>query len=189
MAAVTPEEEVVPAPQAAALLPHGPAQSRAQTAAMACAISVAAGIIHAVAMVDHFGHSRLYGAFFLFVTYFQVLWAIWVYRRPGDRRLLLSGAIVSIAICAVWLVSRTTGIPFGPEAWKPERIGAMDIVATLDQLVLASLATTILARDGQLTGGVARRLTWLAGAPAVRLGFMLCSASLFSILLGSHHHH
>ena len=163
---------------------EGTPRERSQTIATACAISAAAGVIHAVAMVDHFDHHWLYGVFFLVVTYFQVLWAVWVYRHPGDRRALTAGTIASVSIIAVWVVSRTVGTPVGPDAGNPESIGAMDVVATLDQLVLAGLLVTILKPAGQL----ARRMAWISGAPAVRLGVMLCSASLFATLLGSHSH-
>jgi len=165
-------------------LQEGTPQERSQTIVTACAISIAAGFIHAVAMVDHFDHHWLYGVFFLVVTYFQVLWALWVYRHPGDHRALTAGAIVSLAIVAVWLVSRTVGTPVGPDAGDPESVGAMDVVATLDQLVLAGLIVTILKPTGQVT----RRMAWISGAPSVRLGVMLCSASLFAMLLGSHAH-
>lgn len=164
--------------------PQSAPQGNSQTIVAACAISAAAGVIHAVAMVDHFDHYWAYGVFFLLVTYFQVLWAVWVYRHSGDRRALTAGAIVSIAISAVWLVSRTVGVPIGPEAGDPERIGAMDVVATVDQLVLAGLLVTLLTPAGWF----GRRLAWISGATAVRMGVMLCSASLFAMLLGSHAH-
>lgn len=169
-------------------LPSGPAADsspqHSQTILVACAISAAAGAVHALAMVDHFGHYWLYGVFFLVVTYFQILWAIRIYRRPDDRRALAAGAIASIAISIVWLVSRTTGIPLGPDAGKPEKIGALDLVATVDQLVLVGLIASILTPDGWL----GRRMTRMAEATTVRLGVMLCSASLFAMLLGGHKH-
>jgi len=183
MAAVV-QEQAPRRPQGAPRSQQDNPRARSQTVVVACAISAAAGVIHAVAMVDHFDHHWLYGVFFLAVTYFQVLWAIWIYRHPGDRRVLAIGAIVSVAIVAVWLVSRTIGIPFGPDAGDPESIGAMDAVATLDQLALAGLVLTILKPYGRF----GRRMTGITGATAVRLAVMLCSASLFAMLLGSHTH-
>jgi len=184
MVAVMPEE-VVSLPQAPTLPQKGPVQSRSsQTVLIACAISVAAGVIHAVAMVDHFDHYWLFGLFFLVVTYFQVLWAIWVHRHPQDKRALKAGAIGSLAIIAVWLTSRTVGVPVGPGAGDPEPFGAMDLVAALDQLVLAALIVVLVKPDGRF----GRRVAWIAGAPAMRMGIMLCSASVFSLLVGSHSH-
>ena len=57
--------------------------------------------------------------------------------RPS-RRLLLAGAIGNLAIASVWLVSRTVGLPLGPEAWEPEAIHVADIVATLDEVASAA---------------------------------------------------
>lgn len=66
--------------------------------------------------------------------------ASWVYRRPDDRRALLAGAIGSLAIVAVWLATRTAGIPMGPDSGRPGSIGAMD---------------TLGRRVGRLAGGIA----------------------------------
>ncbi|MGH2920023.1 MAG: hypothetical protein ACRDLS_15690 [Solirubrobacteraceae bacterium] len=158
--------------------------ARSQVLVTAAALALAAGVIHAVAMIDHVDHYWLYGVFFLAVTYAQVLWAIRVYRRPPGRRVLVAGAVGSLLIVAVWLVTRTVGVPVGPEAGDPEPAGAMDIMATLDQLVLAALVATVVAPEGWLGS----RLRWLAGGHAVRIAIMLCSASLFSLMLGSHSH-
>jgi hypothetical protein len=185
MAAGVQQQDAPRRPQDGPRPSQGTPQGRSQTIVAACAISAAAGVIHAVAMVDHFDHHWSYGVFFLLVTYFQVMWAVSVYRRPGDRRALTAGVIASIAISSVWLVSRTVGVPIGPEAGDPERVGAMDLVATLDQLVLAGLLVAILWPAAWL----GQRLAWISGATAVRLGVMLCSASLFATLLGSHAHH
>jgi hypothetical protein len=95
-------------------------------------LSLAAGAIHAIAMVDHFAHYWLYGVFFLAVTYGQVLWGVALLRgRVGDRGLAL-GAYANLAIVGVWLFSRTLGVPIGPQD-TPEPVGVMDVAATLDQ--------------------------------------------------------
>jgi len=148
------------------------------------ALAAAAGAIHAVAAVDHFDHYWLYGVFFVVLTYAQILWGIWVYRHPQDRRALVAGAVGSVAVSAVWFVSRTVGVPIGPDTWQPERIGAMDFMATLDQVVCAALVAVLVAPESRF----ATRLRWLAGGHVLRVGIMLCSASAFSLLLGSHDH-
>jgi hypothetical protein len=147
-------------------------------------LAVAAGIIHAVAMVDHVDHHWLYGAFFLVVTYGQVLWGIWIYRHAPTRPTLVAGAAANLAVVAVWLLSLTVGVPLGPDAWQAERSGAMDIMATLDELVIVGLVVAIVAPASRLGA----RLAWLTGGHAVRVGIMLCSASMFSLMLGSHAH-
>lgn len=157
---------------------------RSQALLTAATLSLAAGAIHVVAMVDHFDHYWLYGAFFLVVAYAQVLWAVWAYRHPRDRRALVAGAAGNMIVAAVWVMSRTIGLPIGREAWDPQAIGAMDLMATLDELALAALVAVLVAPGGWLWA----RAGWLREGHAVRVGIMLCSASLFALLLGSHSH-
>jgi hypothetical protein len=159
--------------------------ARSQAIVTVVGLSVAAGVIHAVAMVDHFSHWWAYGAFFLVITYAQILWGIWVYRHPGDRRYFVAAAVGNLLIVGVWVVSRTVGVPIGPDTWNPERVGAMDIMASLDQVVLAATIVAMIAPASR----AGARLGWLAGSQALRLAIMLCSASFFAILLGAHHHH
>jgi hypothetical protein len=147
-------------------------------------LSLAAGAIHAIAMVDHFSHWWLYGVFFLALTYGQVLWGIALLRKPATDRNLRIGAYANLAIVAVWLYSRTIGVPIGPQAGRPEAVGIMDVAATLDQLVLAAYVAVVVRPDLR----VARGLKTLLGVHRIRLGMMLSSASVFAALLGGHHH-
>lgn len=85
--------------------------------------------------------------FFLVVTPLQITWALLVAkRRVGDARLLAAGGLGNLAIAAVWLVSRTIGIPFGPEALQAEAAGVKDVLATTDELLLATLVAVVLLR-------------------------------------------
>ncbi|HEV7808402.1 MAG TPA: hypothetical protein VGO80_21525 [Solirubrobacteraceae bacterium] len=146
-------------------------------------LSIAAGLIHAIAMIDHFSHYWLFGVFFLVLTYGQVLWGIALLRGRATDRMLRLGAVANLAIVAIWLVSRTAGLPFGPQAGDPEPIGPMDVAATLDQLVLVAYVAVLRVpklRDGGLRA--------LIGRHRMRFGIMLCSASVFTALLGGHQH-
>jgi hypothetical protein len=161
------------------------AAALADAARIVAGLSLAAGAIHAIAMVDHFTHYWLYGVFFLVVTYGQVLWGVALLReRVGERGLAL-GAYANLAIVAVWLASRTIGVPIGPDAGSREAVGVMDVAATLDQLVLVAYVAAILRP--RLRG--ARGFRALLGRHRVRIGMMLGSASFFASLLGAHHHH
>jgi hypothetical protein len=151
---------------------------------MVAGLSIAAGLIHAIAMIDHFTHWWAYGVFFLVLTYGQVLWGIGLLRRPADDHALRIGAIANLAIVAVWVYSRTIGLPLGPDAGNPEAVGAMDVAATLDQLVLAAYVAAIVRP--QLRG--ARGFKTLIGRHRVRIGIALGSASVFAAMLGGHHH-
>ena len=147
-------------------------------------LSAAAGLIHAKALFDHATHYWLFGVFFGVLTYVQVLWAVQLYRRPDDRRLFGPIAVMSLGVIAIWLVSRTVGLPIGPWADRAEPIGAADFAATLDEVVIVVLIVSMLRPHGRL----AARMRWLDEANCVRVGSMLCALSLMALLLGSHSH-
>jgi hypothetical protein len=146
-------------------------------------LSIAAGAIHAIAMIDHFSHWWAYGVFFMVLTYGQVLWGIGLLRKPTTDRNLVLGAYANLAIVCVWLYSRTIGVPLGPQV-GPERVGTMDVAATLDQLFLAAYVAVIVRPDLRIRHG----LRTLLGVHRMRIGMMICSATVFAGLLGGHHH-
>jgi hypothetical protein len=172
-----PAERTVPAPDRPAAL--------ADAVKIVAWLSLAAGAIHAIAMVDHFSHWWLYGAFFLALTYGQVLWGVALLRKPVSDRNLMLGALANLAIVAVWLFSRTIGVPLGPDSGRPERVGVMDVAATVDQIVLAAYIAVVVRPDLR----AARALKGLVGVHRIRIGMMLCSASVFMALLGGGHSH
>jgi hypothetical protein len=53
-----------------------------------------------------------------------------------SRSLLIVGAIANAAIVAVWLWSRTAGLPIGPEAGEPDVAEFIDVVATVSEFLL-----------------------------------------------------
>lgn len=148
-------------------------------------VSVAAGLIHAKAMFDHATHYWLFGVFFGVLTYVQVLWGVQLYRRPHDWRLFELIAYMSLGTIAIWVISRTTGLPIGPWAGRAEPMGVADITASFDELAIVGLIFALL----RPTGRVAKRLRWLENKDnCLRVGSMLCSLSLMALLLGSHSH-
>jgi hypothetical protein len=98
-------------------------------------LSGAAAAIHFAVIGDHFDEYWAFGVFFLVVAWFQAAWAVLVVAYPS-RPLLLIGAIVNAAIVAVWLWSRTAGLPIGPEAGEPEAAQFIDVVATVAEFLL-----------------------------------------------------
>ncbi|MEJ7785793.1 MAG: hypothetical protein WKF96_13385 [Solirubrobacteraceae bacterium] len=147
-------------------------------------LSIAAGIIHAMAMIDHFSHYWLYGVFFLLLTYGQVLWGVALLRKRCTERMLRLGALANAAIIVLWIVSRAVGMPFGPDAGDAEAIGSMDVAVTLDQIALIAYIAVVLRP--RLRG--VRGLRALLGRQRIRLGMMLGSATVFTAMLGGHQH-
>jgi hypothetical protein len=74
-----------------------------------------------------------------------------VYRRPSAGW-LGAGIFVSVGVIAVWAVSRTAGLPLGPEAGSPEPVGFADVGATLDELALVILAAALLLGRARTPG-------------------------------------
>lgn len=142
----------------------------------AAGLSFAAALIHASVTADHFREYWLFGLLFVVVAVAQLGWAEGVRRHPADRRLLGLGAAGNLAVAGVWAVSRSVGLPFGPGAGLPEGIGLQDALATLDELVIAAIAVTLLTRAGE-KGGAA----WMRAC-----AWALAAASLLAALVGGH---
>jgi hypothetical protein len=105
---------------------------------IACGLSWGAALIHVSAAIGHVDESGLYVLFFALLAPIQLAWGFLAYRRQS-RRLLLAGAVLSLLVAGVWAMSRTTGLPVGPTPWHPEAVGAVDSIATADELTLALL--------------------------------------------------
>jgi hypothetical protein len=80
-----------------------------------------------------------------------------------DRGLYAAAIVVSVATIALWVGSRTIGLPIGPEVSQPEPVGRADLTATLLE-VATVLAAVALARAG---GAPAWRRSGRAGMLAV----------------------
>lgn len=111
--------------------PKAEVQTDSALAARCAAIaSVGAGLIHFAAMPAHFLDWWAAGLSFAVIAVFQLMWAYLAWSRP--RTLLLAAGIAANAgIAVVWVVSSTTGLPFGPHAGAPESVGSAGICALL----------------------------------------------------------
>jgi hypothetical protein len=112
--------------------------------------SAGAGAIHIAVIQAHFEEYWAFGVFFAGAAWLQILWAIWVVARPS-RVVALTGIGINGAITAVWVVSRTVGVPLGPEPGVVEEAEFVDIVATSLQVLV------ILGALGLLSRGAMRR--------------------------------
>ena len=99
----------------------------------ACGL-LAAAAVHAFVIPEHFREFVLYGVFFTALSAAQVVVAAIVTFRP-DRRTVRWVAIGSAWVVVLWLVSRTSGVPIGPEPWQPEAFTRLDIAATCAELL------------------------------------------------------
>jgi integral membrane sensor domain MASE1 len=151
---------------------------------LAGALSAVAGLIHVQATVDHAGEYWLFGVLFGVVALAQIGLAVALWRARVPDGVLVASAVVTLGVVAVWLVSRTVGLPIGPSAGTAERVGVSDTMAAFAELVFVALASAIVRPDGR----VGRHLAWLEGGNAVRLGVTLGSAGVLAALFGNHGH-
>jgi len=98
----------------------------------------AAGL-HIAVISEHFGEWPPAGWFFVGLSIVEVAAAVLVWSaRPQMTSLIIA---LSLGTVVLWAVSRTVGLPFGPEPWTAEEIGALDIAATLLEAVTAVVLT------------------------------------------------
>jgi hypothetical protein len=117
----------------AALL--GRARNGATTAV--ALFSAAAGFIHAMVTPDHFGEGFAVGLFMLAVTIGQMAVVVAALNRPS-RIVWAGAAVANTLVLAIWVVSRTTGLPIGPEPWTPEAVGLLDLACAAYEIAVVA---------------------------------------------------
>ncbi len=170
MAADVPLER---SPSRIVSLPHG--------APALAGLTATAGVIHLVATVEHVGADWELGVFFTLVGAAQLGVGWRIYRNAAGARLLKLAALGNLAVALLWVLSRTTGIPVGPDAGKVAAIGAGDTIATLLELAFAAIAGLVVWRGEQ-------RVAWLSSGIGIRLTVALLSLALTTAVLGGHEH-
>jgi hypothetical protein len=147
---------------------------------IACGLSWVTALIHAQAAIQHVAEYLLYAVFFVLLATAQVLWGIAVYRSPS-RRLLIAGAAMSLAVVALWIASRTIGLPIGPDPGSPEPVGAIDVVATTNEVLLAVLV--VLQLRHRNSGAMAR----IRGRVVIAVAMGLILLSSLALIPGHTH--
>ena len=92
-------------------------------------LSVVAATIHLLVVPEHLDEYVPFGVFFVVIGIAQAGWALLMGTIPG-RGLLATGLVGNAAIILIWAVTRTVGLPIGPEPWAPEPVGAWDVLST-----------------------------------------------------------
>jgi hypothetical protein len=109
--------------------------------------SLVAALIYLWVIPEHFEEWWGYGLFFLIVTIAQALYAVILLRWPGQG-LLLAGIAGNSAIILLYLLIRAVGIPFfGQGAWEIERVGLLDVGATVTEAMIVVALVALLWGD------------------------------------------
>ena len=140
------------------------------------ALSVGAAAIHFAVIFEHFDEYSLYGVFFLVLAWAQLVWpAVLVALSLAARRLaawLWLGIAGNAVVLVIYFSSRSIGLPIGPDTKTVEAWGGLDLVCSIEEILLIVIAAAILARPGLLARPVrfrsqARSLASLLAAPVV----------------------
>ncbi len=125
---------------------------------------------------EHFAEYVAFGVFFSVVAWLQAIWAVGVTVLPS-KRLLLVGLVGNALVILVWLTSRTTGLPIGPESGAPEPAAFVDVLSTILEVAIVVGTATLLLR-GRPTPSVRGLPVWLGLAGLVVVLAMLTTWSV-----------
>src|SRR6516162_7332704 len=144
-----------------------PATARPYLLGALASLSAAAAAIHFAVVFEHFKDYTLYGVFFLVLAWAQLIWPAVLLWRP-TRLWLWLGMTGNAAVLAVYIASRTVGLPFGPDLHHPEPVGALDVMSCVLEFALITGCAALMWRPSLVDwparrgGGVATAVSLLA---------------------------
>lgn len=151
----------------------------------AATASIGAAVIHLAVAPAHWREWLPSGVFFAGVAIFQLAWAVLAWSRP-DKWVLAAGIAANAGSAALWVASRTAGVPLGPHAGQPEAVDTAGICALLLQsYVLMGAGWAWMRGFEPQQVSLLSRAAVLAGANAVMAGAV--TLGLASSLHGGHH--
>ena len=150
---------------------------------LAAVAMLGAAVIHFAFAPDHLSEQTSHGVFFLVVGWAQLLGAAALaFSWRPLRAWLLGTAGVNAAVAALWLLTRTAGLP-GEEA---EPVGFPDALASGLEVV-AALAALAVAFDWLVDREVRRPALAVTGVPVVAM-VAVVTASVVPSMGGGHAH-
>jgi len=102
------------------------------------------GVLHATVIGRHFAEYQPFGLFFAALSVAQLFASFLLPQANG--RLLRVTAWCCVGVAALWVASRTTGLPVGPDPWHPEAAGLLDVVSTGLELLVADVCFVLAGR-------------------------------------------
>lgn len=110
-------------------------------------LSLAAGGVHLAMVPIHAQSSTTEAIGFAGVGWAQVILGIALMLRPS-REILGGAMLLNVAVIAMYVVSRTAGLPVTDPAWDPETVSGIDMMTTIFEAVIVAGAGLLLLRPG-----------------------------------------
>src|SRR5262249_41849875 len=137
----------------------------------AAMLTLGAAAIHLSVAPDHLQEFLPFGILFVVVGVLQLAPVALLLMLPG-RRLFAAAMAVPAACLVVWGVSRTVGLPVGPNPGQPQALGLADALTSIFEL-LSLLLFLVLLRSSPPRS---MRRWWLVGT--VPIGVLLTIATV-----------
>ena len=150
--------------------------------------SLGAAVLHAAFAPGHFDADWAHGLFFASVAWGQLLLAIGLVAI--QRRWVYALGLLNVVVIITWIVSRTSGLPFGPSSGVTEEVGTPDLVATgLEAVVVLGCAGLLFRLRRGRPVQVETGTRWLLGAAVFGAALVAASstAALTPRFAGGHH--
>lgn len=128
---------------------------------LAGSLSVTAGLFHVMVMPEHFQEWWGYGLFFFVCAIAQTIYGValltraWGINATGvfayvsensTRAFYLAGIAGNLALVILYGITRTTGIPLGPNAGEIEPFSSISVVSKVLELALVACLMLLLAQ-------------------------------------------
>ena len=139
---------------------------------LAAGLSLTAGLIHLFVSVEHFAEWWGYGLFLVWAGLAQIAYALTIFVLPlmsdtadthgnGPRTTMrvvyLIGAGGNAAVIALYIITRTVGIPFvGPSAGAVEPMTPFSVVTTAAELILVGVLLWLARQNAHRNGEASR---------------------------------
>ena len=146
---------------------------------LAVVSSAAAAGVHAAMGPSHFEEGFLLGLFFAVSSMAQLAWAS-LALTSGGALLLRVGVLLNLGCVALWVVTRTLGLPFGLIP-GPEAVGGWDVATAIWELVVAACCLLALRRTPDVRAASWEAWTW---APRVWLVVSVVVLAVLSFTAG-----
>ena len=114
------------------------------------ALTASAGLIHFSVISHHSGGDAIVPVGFMVVGLLQVGLAALLVADRQVQRALVASSLVNVGSLAVWIYSRTIGLPFDPYGGIPEAVGSTDLVAAGLEAGAVAIAASMLVAPGAL---------------------------------------